>query len=114
MADATSVRWAELLHNHALLGLPSLPEPRTYVGAASGAITTPLAALRAVVPGVEISWDASTAAKFSTKNAKADAERCEVSLCRQAGRPIMWRMRRHVRAAAAKSEAAAVEGGLTV
>lgn len=49
------------------------------MGAASGNITTPLAALRAALPGAEVSWDALTADKFSSKNAKADAKRCEVS-----------------------------------
>ncbi len=60
-------------------GRPSFDHTRTYIGAASGNITTPLAALRAVLPGKDVSWDAGTADKFSTKNAKADAKRCEVS-----------------------------------
>ena len=50
----------------------------TYVGAASGPIASPLAALRAALPGVEVTWDAGTARRYTEENAERDAQRCKV------------------------------------
>ncbi|KAL4443344.1 hypothetical protein ABPG75_011081 [Micractinium tetrahymenae] len=51
---------------------------RNY-GASAGPIITPLAALRAALPGAEVSFNPATAYVYSEANAEADAQACEAA-----------------------------------
>lgn len=49
-----------------------------YWGATSSKVVTPLTAIRDALPDANVVYNASTARFFTTENAQADAEACEV------------------------------------
>ena len=53
---------------------------RRNVGATAGPVLTPLAALRAALPGAEVTFNSDTAYRYTRANAAADAAACEVRL----------------------------------
>lgn len=61
-----------------------------YFGATSSKVITPLQAVVDALPSANVVYNASTARFFTTENAKADADACEVGAgCRAEGRAVV-------------------------
>lgn len=60
--------------------LPPPPPCSKYFGSTAGPVTTPLMAVRAALPGVEVTFNQSTSEFFTTENANADIAACQVRL----------------------------------